>query len=49
MSLMRDFSWRYFCATGEIDAYLLYKESEVVLEGNEDLNATREEIYTEKE
>ncbi|TCP53327.1 YqzL-like protein [Tumebacillus sp. BK434] len=22
---MRDFSWRYFESTGEIDAYLLYK------------------------
>jgi hypothetical protein len=25
MSYMKDFSWRYFESTGEIDAYLLYK------------------------
>jgi hypothetical protein len=23
---MRDFSWKYFAVTGNIDAYLLYKE-----------------------
>jgi hypothetical protein len=27
---MRDFSWRYFTATGSIDAYLLYKEHEAM-------------------
>jgi len=27
---MRDFSWRYFESTGEIDAYLLYKEHQNV-------------------
>jgi hypothetical protein len=31
MSNMRDFSWRYFTATGSIDAYLLYKEHEAIL------------------
>lgn len=25
---MRDFSWNVFTATGDIDAYLLYKASE---------------------
>jgi hypothetical protein len=30
MSYMRDFSWRYFESTGEIDAYLLYKEHQYV-------------------
>ncbi len=25
---MRDFLWRYFSMTGEIDVYLLYKEHE---------------------
>ncbi len=25
---MRDFLWNYFSRTGEIDAYLLYKEHE---------------------
>ncbi|MFD1138311.1 YqzL family protein [Paenibacillus urinalis] len=24
---MRDFSWTYFAKTGDVDAYLLYKES----------------------
>ncbi|MCR8631417.1 YqzL family protein [Paenibacillus radicis (ex Xue et al. 2023)] len=23
---MRDFSWKYFSITGDVDAYLLYKE-----------------------
>ncbi|MGG1877697.1 YqzL family protein [Paenibacillus cisolokensis] len=23
---MRDFSWKYFTMTGDVDAYLLYKE-----------------------
>lgn len=26
---MRDFSWKYFSITGDVDAYLLYKESQV--------------------
>lgn len=25
---MKDFSWKYFCNTGQIDAYLLYKDCE---------------------
>ena len=33
MSYMRDFSWRYFESTGEIDAYLLYKEHQNVCGG----------------
>jgi len=28
---MRDFSWRYFESTGEIDAYLLYKEHQNIV------------------
>jgi len=28
---MRDFSWRYFESTGEIDAYLLYKEHQTIV------------------
>lgn len=27
---MRDFSWRYFTLTGDIDAYLLFKRHEQV-------------------
>ncbi|MFC4767965.1 YqzL family protein [Effusibacillus consociatus] len=45
---MRDFLWRYFCATGEIDAYLLYKESEA--NGLQEVSAGRsEEDFTEEE
>ncbi|WP_082423160.1 YqzL family protein [Paenibacillus dakarensis] len=25
---MRDFSWKYFAMTGDVDAYLLYKDSQ---------------------
>ncbi len=28
MIWLRDFSWRYFTLTGDIDAYLLYKQHE---------------------
>ncbi|WP_410514473.1 YqzL family protein [Paenibacillus sp. BR2-3] len=24
---MRDFSWKYFAMTGDVDAYLLYKQA----------------------
>ncbi|BCJ86215.1 YqzL family protein [Effusibacillus dendaii] len=40
---MRDFSWRYFCATGEIDAYLLYKEHEAVTAGYQEISAAQSE------
>ncbi|MFC7681511.1 YqzL family protein [Paenibacillus sp. GCM10028914] len=33
---MRDFSWKYFTMTGDVDAYLLYKESD----GNTELAST---------
>lgn len=38
---MKDFSWKYFSMTGDVDAYLLYKEisndsEEPVLESEED-------------
>lgn len=25
---MRDFSWKYFAMTGDVDAYLFYRETE---------------------
>ncbi|GIO90546.1 MULTISPECIES: YqzL family protein [Paenibacillus] len=25
---MRNFSWKYFAMTGDVDAYLLYKETD---------------------
>jgi hypothetical protein len=30
---MRDFSWKYFTMTGNVDAYLLYKETDTAQEG----------------
>lgn len=32
---MRDFSWNYFCNTGHINAYLLYKEHENLIQKKE--------------
>ncbi|QSO46102.1 YqzL family protein [Alicyclobacillus mengziensis] len=32
---MREFSWRYFTLTGDIDAYLLYKRHEALMEDDE--------------
>jgi hypothetical protein len=48
MSRMRDFSWRYFCATGEIDAYLLYKEHEAVQSSYVEVSATSSEELTQE-
>lgn len=35
---MRDFSWNMFCATGDVDAYLLYKEISNGISDNLDLD-----------
>ena len=32
---MREFSWRYFTLTGDIDAYLLFKRHETLMEDHE--------------
>jgi len=40
---MRDFSWKYFCNTGEIDAYLLFKEYENLTEQTENNDEVFEE------
>lgn len=45
---MRDFSWHYFCATGEIDAYLLYKEYEAVQSSYVEVSAAISEELTEE-
>lgn len=37
---MRDFSWKYFSMTGDVDAYLLYKE----ITGQDDEEAEPEEL-----
>ncbi|WP_159883857.1 YqzL family protein [Paenibacillus puerhi] len=42
---MKDFSWKYFSMTGDVDAYLLYKESngeESEAKEPEDLSVTQE-------
>lgn len=46
---MRDFSWRYFCATGEIDAYLLFKAAEAARGYQEVSAASGEEELLEEE
>ncbi|WP_169725455.1 YqzL family protein [Alicyclobacillus contaminans] len=33
---MREFSWRYFTLTGDIDAYLLYKRHQELVEDSAD-------------
>lgn len=37
---MRDFSWKYFSMTGDVDAYLLYKE---ISNDSEDMLAESED------
>jgi hypothetical protein len=36
---MRDFTWNYFSMTGDVNAYLLYKE----VAGNSNIEEPREE------
>ncbi|MCL6442951.1 MAG: YqzL family protein [Alicyclobacillus sp.] len=40
---MRDFSWRYFTMTGDIDAYLLYKQHEELYPDWDDVPVEMEE------
>lgn len=40
---MRDFSWRYFTLTGDIDAYLLMKTHEQVVRNAEEASVDEEE------
>ncbi|MFD1177793.1 YqzL family protein [Paenibacillus puldeungensis] len=42
---MRDFSWKYFAMTGDVDAYLLYKEAG----GSSEEEAAAEELIMEEE
>jgi len=42
---MKNFSWSYFCKTGQIDAYLLYKECD----GNGNFITSRSEVEDEEE
>lgn len=43
---MRDFSWKYFSMTGDVDAYLLYRE---VSGSQEEEIAVAEELIPEEE
>ncbi|GIP48212.1 YqzL family protein [Paenibacillus sp. DXFW5] len=43
---MRDFSWKYFAMTGDVDAYLLYKEASGPYE--EEVAAAEELIIEEE-
>lgn len=40
---MRDFSWKYFSITGDVDAYLLYKEVSVPNRNEEEEEETEED------
>jgi hypothetical protein len=44
---MRDFSWQYFSLTGDVDAYLLYKEINIdsdTEDAEEDLNTESQDL-----
>lgn len=45
---MRDFSWKYFAMTGDVDAYLLYKEAGDPLEESGVLLAEEEKVFDEE-
>ncbi|WP_074103299.1 YqzL family protein [Paenibacillus sp. P3E] len=45
---MRDFSWKYFAMTGDVDAYLLYKEAVDPLSGSIELPAEEEKVLDEE-
>lgn len=42
---MRDFSWQYFSLTGDVDAYLLYKE----INNDSDSNDAEEDLTSESD
>lgn len=42
---MKDFSWQYFSLTGDVDAYLLYKE----INNDSDSDGTEEDLNTESD
>ncbi|MEB3100684.1 YqzL family protein [Ferviditalea candida] len=42
---MRDFTWKYFAATGDVDAYLLYKDMQNYYD---DMRETEEETDVEE-
>nr|WP_142504774.1 YqzL family protein [Melghirimyces algeriensis] len=40
---MRNFSWNCFAVTGSIDAYLLFKETEMIFTDKDEKNGTNHE------
>lgn len=46
---LRDFSWRYFTLTGDIDAYLLYRSHQEIVNDSEDANIDSEDRDTSLE
>ncbi|AHV98429.1 YqzL family protein [Paenibacillus sabinae] len=45
---MRDFSWKYFAMTGDVDAYLLYREAGESMVTADDTAAEEEQVYDEE-
>jgi hypothetical protein len=45
---MRDFTWNYFSITGDVDAYLLYKEMNSEKFEEEDLDDDSLETWDEE-
>ncbi|BCG60288.1 MULTISPECIES: YqzL family protein [Paenibacillus] len=45
---MRDFSWKYFAMTGDVDAYLLYREAGEPLNLAAESPAEEEQVYDEE-
>jgi len=45
---MRDFSWKYFAMTGDVDAYLLYKQAMEPALDNGELLMGEEKDYEEE-
>lgn len=46
---MRDFSWKYFVMTGDVDAYLLYKEASGQADDEVAAGAVAEEMVDHEE
>ncbi|MDT3426552.1 hypothetical protein J2Z22_002078 [Paenibacillus forsythiae] len=45
---MRDLSWKYFAMTGDVDAYLLYREAAQPLNPAAETAVEEEQVYDEE-
>lgn len=45
---MRDFSWKYFAMTGDVDAYMLYREAVTGLPESGAMPVEEEQVYDEE-